>query len=187
MSHPEQVEFCERTKIKYPDFFRGKKVLDVGSADINGNNCYLFENCEYFGCDVIEGRNVNIVGFCHELNFFTATFDVIISTECLEHDLFYTASLRRCFQMLKVGGLFLMTCATTNRDEHGTLRRRPVSSLTTKLNINYYRNLTEADINQVLNTPVTFEDGEFSTNKTHNDLQFRGKKKTQEILWSNSK
>lgn len=52
MAHPEQVEFCTRIKNKFPDFFKNKNVLDVGSLDINGNNRYLFQNCSYTGVDV---------------------------------------------------------------------------------------------------------------------------------------
>ena len=53
MAHQEQINFCLYVKEKYPTFFNNKKVLDVGSGDINGNNRYLFEDCDYFGCDVV--------------------------------------------------------------------------------------------------------------------------------------
>ena len=45
----------------YQNFFTNKIILDVGSGDINGNNKYLFKNCEYNGNDVIEAKNVTIV------------------------------------------------------------------------------------------------------------------------------
>jgi hypothetical protein len=50
--------FIKKTLLYY---FIDKKVLDVGSGDINGNNRYLFENCEYEGNDVIETSNITIV------------------------------------------------------------------------------------------------------------------------------
>ena len=37
MAHPEQREFILKVKEKYPEFFKGKKVLDIGSLDINGS------------------------------------------------------------------------------------------------------------------------------------------------------
>jgi hypothetical protein len=37
------VVFCKNI---LPDFFINKRVLDVGSGDINGNNRFLFENCD---------------------------------------------------------------------------------------------------------------------------------------------
>jgi hypothetical protein len=47
-------------------YFIDKCVLDVGSLDINGNNRYLFDNCEYTGLDIGEGPNVDIVMPIHE-------------------------------------------------------------------------------------------------------------------------
>ena len=47
MAHKEQRDFCLRVKEKYPEFFKDKKVLDIGSLDINGSNRDLFENCNY--------------------------------------------------------------------------------------------------------------------------------------------
>ena len=37
MAHPEQRDFIFRVKEKYLEFFKGKKVLDIGSLDINGS------------------------------------------------------------------------------------------------------------------------------------------------------
>ena len=65
-------------------YFIYKKVLDVGSGDINGNNRYLFENCEYEGNDVIETSNVKIVSKTKDLQFEDNYFDTILSTECFE-------------------------------------------------------------------------------------------------------
>lgn len=47
MAHQAQIDFCTKIKNKIPQFFSNLKVLDVGSLDINGNNRYLFDNCEY--------------------------------------------------------------------------------------------------------------------------------------------
>ena len=62
-----------------------KLVLDIGSLDINGNNQYLFEDCQYTGIDVGVGKNVDIVSKAHELKMPSGTYDTIISTECFEH------------------------------------------------------------------------------------------------------
>lgn len=56
--HPEARDFSLFVKRMLNDFFIGKIVLDVGSGDINGNNRFLFENCEYNGNDVIQAKNV---------------------------------------------------------------------------------------------------------------------------------
>jgi len=52
MAHNEQWIFCNQVKEKFPESFKNKKVLDIGSFDVNGNEEFLFENCEFFGLDL---------------------------------------------------------------------------------------------------------------------------------------
>ena len=59
--HIQAKKFTLFVKDILPDYFKNKRVLDVGSGDINGNNRFLFENCQYDGNDVIEAPNVTIV------------------------------------------------------------------------------------------------------------------------------
>ena len=85
--HLEARYFTLFVKRILNDFFIGKVVLDVGSGDINGNNRFLFENCNYEGNDVVQAPNVTIVSKTKDLQFEDNSFDTIISTECFEHDL----------------------------------------------------------------------------------------------------
>ena len=49
--------------------------------DINGNNREFFHGkCNYTGCDVLLGRNVDIAFPVHRLPHSNASFDVIMST-----------------------------------------------------------------------------------------------------------
>jgi SAM-dependent methyltransferase len=129
------------------------KVLDVGSGDINGNNRVFFPTQAYIGCDVAPGRNVDIVSPCHLLEF-SNEFDVIISSECFEHDMYYQKSMQNIVTMLKPGGLFTFTCASTGRPEHGTLRTTKHHSFTTQLNDDawgdYYKNLADRDVTEAI-------------------------------------
>lgn len=126
MAHTQQANFCHSVKNYFPQYFNGVLVLDIGSLDINGNNQFLFsEDSLYLGVDVAAGRNVDIITPGHLLNLPPSTFDVIVSTECLEHDKFYINTLQNIEKLLKPGGLFILTCATTGRPEHGTLRTTP--------------------------------------------------------------
>ena len=84
--HGQARDFTLFVKNILADFFLNKRVLDVGSGDINGNNRFLFDNCEYDGNDVIQANNVTIVSKTKDLPFQDNTFDTIISTECFEHD-----------------------------------------------------------------------------------------------------
>ena len=125
MAHNEQRDFCRSVKQILPSYFNNTMVLDIGSLDINGSNQFLFDDCLYIGVDVAEGRNVDLITTGHQLMLPDASVDVIISTECFEHDQFYDKTLKNIFRMLKPGGLFLFTCATTGRPEHGTRRTSP--------------------------------------------------------------
>ena len=91
--HKEAVDFVNFVKKILKYYFVNKNILDVGSGDINGNNKFLFENCNYNGNDVIKAPNVTIVSKTKDLPFENNTFDTIISTECFEHDPTYKESL----------------------------------------------------------------------------------------------
>ena len=94
--------------------------MDIGSLDINGNTRFLFEDFEYTGVDIGEGPNVDVVSKGHE--FKSERFDIVISTECFEHDMYYKETLKNCVKLCKAGGMFIFTCASTGRAEHGTAR-----------------------------------------------------------------
>ena len=158
--HDQARDFTVFIKQSLPEYFVNKRVLDVGSGDINGNNRFLFENCEYHGNDVIQAPNVTIVSKTKDLPFPDRCFDTIVSTECFEHDPEYAESFRKIYNMLKPGGLFFFTCASTGRSEHGTRRTSPHDSYGTLGNvenmIDYYKNLTEVELNDALNLQTHF-------------------------------
>jgi len=172
MSHPQQQQFCEKVKGKFPHRFQKKRVLDVGSLDINGNNKYLFENCGYIGIDLGPGKNVDVVCPAHE---FIGSFETIISTEAFEHDPYFKLSLQRIvLDLLVPGGLFLFTCATKGRPEHGTHRRTPYNAPFTN---DYYKNISEDDVRAVVDIDMLFERYEFDLYRPTRDLYFWGIKK----------
>jgi SAM-dependent methyltransferase len=176
--HLEARDFTIYVKNNLPMFFENKSVLDVGSGDINGNNRFLFENCNYQGNDLIQAPNVTVVSRTKDLLFSENTFDVIVSTECFEHDSEYVESFKKIVSMLKDGGLFFFTCASTGRHEHGTRRTSPQDSFGTIGNVkdftDYYKNLTFSDFNNVVDVAKTF--GSFGSyyNQKSNDLYFWG-------------
>jgi len=83
--------------------------------------------------------------------------------------------------MLKEDCLFLFTCASTGRKEHGTRRTSPQNSYGTIGNISdmydYYKNLTEKDLNEVLNLNDLFSVWDTYYCEAHKDLFFVGIKK----------
>lgn len=170
--HGAQKQFCKRVKAQFSDKFDGCNVLDVGSMDINGNNRYLFTNYTYMGIDLGEGANVDIIApnGAHTVKL-NEQYDIVISTECLEHDKHYLDTLNFMLDHCKSGGLLIFTCATTGRREHGTTRTSPSSSPFTN---DYYKNLTEQDIKIDFSK---FVEHKFEVNNVSCDLYFYGIKK----------
>lgn len=159
--HTEACRFMLFCRDSFPEWFQHKTVLDMGSGDINGNNRSLFDQCEYTGNDVIEAPNVTLVCRTKDLDFPDGYFHTIVSTECLEHDPEYLLSLRNACRMLSPGGLLALTCASTNRAEHGTRRSGDRDSYGTVGNIedmrDYYKNLTIDDIKECVDLDHVFQ------------------------------
>ena len=179
--HDQARDFTLFVKSILGGYFINKTVLDVGSGDINGNNCFLFENWIYHGNDVTEAPNVTIVSRTKDLPFENEYFDTIISTECFEHDPEYKESFLKIYDLLKPNGLFCFTCASTNREEHGTRQAHLNASYGTIANLedmrDYYKNLTHFDLNEVLNLNELFSVWDTYYNAISYDLYFVGIKK----------
>lgn len=184
MAHPGQLLYIRGVKEKWPRYFRRVSVLDIGSLDINGSNQLHFEDCLYLGVDVDIGKNVDIVSKGHELALPDNTFDVVISSECFEHDMHYRATLQNAVRLLRPGGMFVFTCATTGRPEHGTARTTPEAApLLQRFEewANYYKNLTEFDIRDAIAVDDLFVEYEFRVDYNICDLYFWGIKRGE---WS---
>lgn len=166
--HDNVSIFCNKVKAMYPDKFKGD-ILDVGSLDINGSNRYLFSTCNYTGLDICAGKNVDIVTPIHKYNP-DKQFDVIISTEMLEHDKYYNTSIKHMIELLKEDGLMLLTMATTGRTEHGTNRCNPEDSPLTN---DYYKNLV---IKDTIDHFLGFKEFMFFVKDDSHDLQIAGVK-----------
>ena len=176
MAHLAQIYFCENVKKQFPNHFKNVSVLDIGSLDINGNNRYLFENYTYVGVDLGVGPNVDVVSRGH-LYKSDQLFDVVISTECFEHDEYYDLTIKNMYKLLKSGGIFLFTCAAPGRPEHCTLKSSSEAApFVCELN-DYYKNLSEIDIRKVIHVDNLFSKYDFFQRDDVQDLYFYGIKK----------
>jgi len=173
MAHGSQQSFCESMSCRYPGRFNGCKVLEIGSLNVNGTVRDFFKGCDYTGVDIVEGKDVDVVSLCHELEYEDGSFDTIISAECFEHDPFIKESLSNILRMLKVGGLFVFTCGTTGRPEHGTIRSTGPSEIYGP-DSTYYKNLVEADFRSISGWDEMFPAGIFTIQS--NDIYFCGVK-----------
>ena len=181
MAHEQQQNFVERVKKRFPNYFSDVTVLDIGSLDINGNIKHFFTYpYRYIGVDLSKGNNVDVVspGHLYESGFL---FDVVTSTECFEHDMYYPRTIQRMIDLLRSGGLFFFTCASDGRPEHGTIRTTPhdapfLPMLNEKWG-NYYKNLNEDNIKAIINVDHIFSEYEFEYEPNTCDLYFWGIKK----------
>ncbi|MEI8190796.1 MAG: methyltransferase domain-containing protein [candidate division NC10 bacterium] len=103
---------------------RGKRVIEVGSLDINGSLRSMvetFEPAQYIGVDLCEGHGVDIV--CNAAGlidiFGREKFDLLISTEMIEHVLDWKKIVRNFKRILKPSGTLLITTRSRGFFYHG--------------------------------------------------------------------
>jgi SAM-dependent methyltransferase len=111
---------CNDSVIKYvqscmtEEDVRGKQVLEVGSLDVNGSvRSYAMglNPRNYTGIDIIEGPGVDeICDADHILNRFgPESFDLIISTEMLEHVRNWRCVVSALKHAIRPNGILLIT------------------------------------------------------------------------------
>ena len=83
-------------------------TLEVGSLDVNGSVRGWFEG-PYVGVDARSGPGVDVVMDGHHLLYDDQTYDVVVSTEMLEHDPAFWLSLTEMGRVLRPGGHLLLT------------------------------------------------------------------------------
>ena len=189
MAHKEQIDYVNRIKNKFPEFFYNKKVLGVGTFDVCGTEEAYFDDCDYAGLDLGPGPGVDIVCPAQDYDSPDGSYDTVISCECWEHNTYYKESIQNAVRILKSGGLFVFTCATTGRPVHGVKSLENYSKTKngkwkTMPNVRvenwdneYYKNLTEQDIRECLDVEGIFSQYEFEIEENHCDLYFWGIKK----------
>lgn len=157
------MQFIANLKNKYPQYFANCFVLEIGSHNINGTIRDFFENCNYLGIDVGHGPCVDIVCSGHEFNAANDMFDMVISTECFEHNPYWFETFMNMIRICKPGGMISFTCASSGRPEHGTSRSDPGSSpLSNSIGWGeYYKNLTSSDFKDKINFDDYFSPSEY--------------------------
>lgn len=173
MSHAEQVEFFTSIYNKNKEHFYNKKIIEIGSLDINGSLRSIFvEPSEYIGVDLSPGRGVDYVSKGHEVPFEPKSFDAALSAECFEHDKYWDKTFRKMHELVKPKGFVVISCATEGRPEHGTHSTDIGSSPFTG---DYYRNLTFDDFIETFELDKMFSVWQIEINDKHHDLYFWGR------------
>jgi len=101
----------------------GKRVLEIGSGDINGGLRRLIEfwqPAEYIGVDIEEGPGVDLVYDAEKLMdiFSEESFDVVLSTELLEHVLNPKMVISKIKRLCKRNGIILLTTRSYGFEFH---------------------------------------------------------------------
>lgn len=175
MSHPEQLQFFHEVAVANRNVIHGGRVVEIGAYDVNGNVRAIFSGTDaYVGVDLVEGPNVDVVGFGHEFAAPDASFDLAVSGECFEHDEHWRETFANMVRLVRPGGVVAFTCASRGRVEHGTARTdATLSPGTQHVGLDYYRNLEESDFDE-LDPTSSFSTHRFWYMPTSMDLYFAG-------------
>jgi len=115
--HKEANEEMTRLFLEYlgPCLPREFDVLDVGSLDVNGSYKEDIESLgySYFGCDIREGQNVDLVVKISEIGVSeiplnACNVDHVISGSCFEHALNPFQLMQECARVLAPGGYVII-------------------------------------------------------------------------------
>ncbi|MDA8100284.1 MAG: class I SAM-dependent methyltransferase [Nitrospiraceae bacterium] len=102
----------------------GKRVIEVGAYDVNGSlRSYIesFGPAEYVGVDIEQGYGVDVVCTAEDLlqRFGKGRFDVVVSTELLEHVRDWRTVISNMKNLCAPGGVILITTRSKGYPYHG--------------------------------------------------------------------
>jgi len=102
---------------------KGKRVLEVGSFNVNGSvreDILKLNPSEYIGVDIKDGPCVDEICTVYGLmsRFGMRSFDIIITTEMMEHIEYWYFALLNIHYTLKEDGLLLLTTRNSKSGKH---------------------------------------------------------------------
>ncbi len=184
MAHEQHLQFVQIAAQHLADNFTQKRILEIGSYNVNGSIRPFFRGSTYVGVDIIPGPDVDVVCPGEKVADADETYDLTASCECFEHNPQWRETFLNMYRMTKPGGVVIFTCATTGRLEHGTTRTLPGSSPgNVSVGWDYYNNLKERDFTSRIRFADLFKDYFFIKNAAAQDLYFIGSKRAGESIF----
>lgn len=125
MCDPAVLRWFANLARNSPDEFNGKTIIEVGSKGFNGSVrpiVTLFgKPSSYIGVDVSSGKYVDMVVPAEKLvkKFGENSFDVVISTEMLEHVFDWKIVMDNLKKILKTNGMIFITTRSFGFPYHG--------------------------------------------------------------------
>lgn len=119
--HCSILDFAKRTLIRSE--INGKDVLEVGSYNINGSLrpfIKQFNPKQYIGIDTEEGKDVDCICSAEDIinKFGKERFDVVISTETIEHVENWKSTISNIKNVCKTNGIILITTRSRGYKYH---------------------------------------------------------------------
>ena len=121
MCHVSCIVFGAKNLTK--EEIKGRKVIEVGSYDVNGSLRPIIESwepAEYVGVDIEKGPGVDFVCNAEDIveKFGKESFDVVISTELLEHVRDWRKVISDIKNICKPNGIIFITTRSKGFDYH---------------------------------------------------------------------
>jgi SAM-dependent methyltransferase/tetratricopeptide (TPR) repeat protein len=109
----------------YVDAIEGARILEVGASNVNGSlrGCAPFGS-RYTGIDLTAGLGVDtVLNDPYSYPFDSDSFDVVVSSSCMEHDpLFWLSFIEMC-RVVRPGGFIYL-----NAPSNGPFHRYPTDN-----------------------------------------------------------
>ena len=112
VAHQSCIEFV-RNSLGAQDV-SGRSLIEVGAANINGSARDYLESlrpAQYVGVDIETGPGVDVICDAQKLvsRFGPETFDIVVSTEMLEHVMDWRSAINNLKSILRPGGVAVLT------------------------------------------------------------------------------
>ena len=117
-------------------------VCEIGSRNVNGSVRYLFHGCQYVGVDIREGPGVDIVADGSRWDGDGQLFDAVVCCEMLEHAEWQAEMCCNIMDLLRPGGVAIITVAGPGREPHSGIDGGPLQDG------EHYRNVEAAELKQ---------------------------------------